>query len=141
MVTLRRTILVLHLNRIWVPRHASSDHVDHVINDAGVVLSEVVASSSTSSNNNLLESKQSTLPLRSPTPPPDPAATPSTPEMAVFEVDPLSWLCWGHEIIDGGPTGLPRVSRSCSYVPMLLHLHGGATAATSSSCPMEGTGS
>jgi hypothetical protein len=28
--------------------------------------------------------------------------------MANFEVDPTPWLPWGHHIIDGGPTRLPR---------------------------------
>jgi hypothetical protein len=28
--------------------------------------------------------------------------------MANFEVDPLPWLPWGHHVIDGGPTRLPR---------------------------------
>jgi hypothetical protein len=28
--------------------------------------------------------------------------------MANFKVDPLPWLPWGHHIIDGGPTRLPR---------------------------------
>jgi hypothetical protein len=28
--------------------------------------------------------------------------------MAVFEVDPTPWLPWGHHVIDGGDTRLPR---------------------------------
>jgi hypothetical protein len=35
-------------------------------------------------------------------PPSSPVAP--TPPMANFEVDPLPWLSWGHQIIDGGPT-------------------------------------
>jgi hypothetical protein len=34
--------------------------------------------------------------------------------MAVFEVDPAPWLPWGHQIIDGGDTRLPR---SYYYAP------------------------
>jgi hypothetical protein len=45
-------------------------------------------------------------------------ATPSSPlpvvdpllfaDMAVFELDPTPWLPWGHQVIDGGVTRLPR---------------------------------
>jgi hypothetical protein len=28
--------------------------------------------------------------------------------MAIFEVNPLPWLPWVHQVIDGGPTRLPR---------------------------------
>jgi hypothetical protein len=44
-------------------------------------------------------------------------STPSQPEtsppgcsdqMAAFEVDPTPWLPWGHQVIDGGGTHLPR---------------------------------
>jgi hypothetical protein len=40
------------------------------------------------------------------TPPPPPAPDPES--MANFELDPTPWLPWGHHIIDGGPTRLPR---------------------------------
>ncbi|KAM0838927.1 hypothetical protein ACQ4PT_060651 [Festuca glaucescens] len=43
-------------------------------------------------------------PLESSPPPPGP--DPSA--MANFELDPTPWLPWGHHIIDGGPTRLPR---------------------------------
>ncbi|KAK1668231.1 hypothetical protein QYE76_056390 [Lolium multiflorum] len=37
------------------------------------------------------------------------ASSPSSAEsMAAFEVDPVPWLPWGHQVIDGGPTRLPR---------------------------------
>jgi hypothetical protein len=40
-------------------------------------------------------------------PPPSSSVTPSLP-MANFEVDPTRWVPWGHQVIDGGPTRLPR---------------------------------
>ncbi|KAM0889518.1 hypothetical protein ACQ4PT_027648 [Festuca glaucescens] len=39
--------------------------------------------------------------------PPSTSVAPSPP-MANFEVDPTPWLPWGHQVIDGGPTILPR---------------------------------
>jgi hypothetical protein len=38
----------------------------------------------------------------------EPGLTDSGDELAVFEVDPTPWLPWGHHIIDGGATRLPR---------------------------------
>jgi hypothetical protein len=59
--------------------------------------------------------KQSISPSSSnPKPPPDPisfespAAASIADGMAVFEVDPTPWLPWGHQVIDGGNTRLPR---------------------------------
>ncbi|KAM0894003.1 hypothetical protein ACQ4PT_024742 [Festuca glaucescens] len=42
--------------------------------------------------------------------------------MAVFEVDPMPWLPWGHEIIDGGPTRLPHTLYYMSQDPPARHL-------------------
>jgi hypothetical protein len=59
--------------------------------------------------------KQSISPSSSnPKPPPDPissespAAASIADGMAVFEVEPTPWLPWGHQVIDGGNTRLPR---------------------------------
>ncbi|KAM0875963.1 hypothetical protein ACQ4PT_036445 [Festuca glaucescens] len=41
--------------------------------------------------------------------------------MAVFELDPTSWLPWGHHIIDGGPTRLPRTYYNALQDPSSLH--------------------
>ncbi|KAK1662872.1 hypothetical protein QYE76_051031 [Lolium multiflorum] len=41
--------------------------------------------------------------------------------MAVFEVDPTPWLPWGHQIIDGGPTRLPRTYYNPSQDPPPQH--------------------
>ncbi|KAM0821255.1 hypothetical protein ACQ4PT_072383 [Festuca glaucescens] len=41
--------------------------------------------------------------------------------MAVFEVDPLPWLPWGHQIIDGGPTRLPRTYYYAVQDPPVQH--------------------
>jgi hypothetical protein len=54
-----------------------------------------------------------------PTPPP----ISSSPEsMVVFEVDPLPWLPWGHQVIDGGPTRLPRTYYFPVHDPPSEHL-------------------
>jgi hypothetical protein len=42
--------------------------------------------------------------------------------MAVFELDPTPWLPWGHELIDGGPTRLPRTYYFASQDPPPRHL-------------------
>ncbi|KAK1649168.1 hypothetical protein QYE76_066973 [Lolium multiflorum] len=61
---------------------------------------------------------------------PSPASLPSTPPltppschppMANFEVDPTPWLPHGHQIIDGGPTRLPRTFYSPSVDPPRRH--------------------
>ncbi|KAK1611422.1 hypothetical protein QYE76_035095 [Lolium multiflorum] len=51
--------------------------------------------------------------------PPPPASSASA--MAVFEVDPTPWLPWGHQIIDGGPTRLPRTYYNASQDPPPQH--------------------
>jgi hypothetical protein len=51
------------------------------------------------------------------------SASPSYSQaMAVFEVDPTPWVPWGHEIIDGGPTRLPRTFYFASLDPPPRHL-------------------
>ncbi|KAM0867046.1 hypothetical protein ACQ4PT_042252 [Festuca glaucescens] len=41
--------------------------------------------------------------------------------MVVFEVDPLPWLPWGHQVIDGGPTRLPRTYYYATEDPLSQH--------------------
>jgi hypothetical protein len=41
--------------------------------------------------------------------------------MAVFELDPTPWLTWGHQIIDGGDTRLPRSYYNPASDPPQLH--------------------
>ncbi|KAM0865930.1 hypothetical protein ACQ4PT_042941 [Festuca glaucescens] len=60
-------------------------------------------------------------PSYNPKPPPDLTAPASSEEMAVFEVDPLPWLPWGHQIIDGGPTRLPRTYYYAAQDPPMQH--------------------
>jgi hypothetical protein len=53
------------------------------------------------------QGKHSALPIASFQNPISPPPTEQT--MANFEVDPTPWLLWGHHVIDGGPTRLPRL--------------------------------
>jgi hypothetical protein len=41
--------------------------------------------------------------------------------MAVFEMDPTPWLPMGHQILDGGPTRLPRTYYAPAVVPPRNH--------------------
>jgi hypothetical protein len=43
--------------------------------------------------------------------------------MANFKLDPADWLPQGHQVIDGGPTRLPRTFYSPSMVPPRQHDH------------------
>jgi hypothetical protein len=55
---------------------------------------------------------------------PSPSSAPnldSSPAMAVFEVDPTPWLPWGHQVIDGGPTRLPRTFYNAPQDPLQQH--------------------
>ncbi|KAM0884997.1 hypothetical protein ACQ4PT_030635 [Festuca glaucescens] len=55
---------------------------------------------------------------------PSPSTTPnldSSSSMAVFEVDPTPWLPWGHQVIDGGPTRLPRTFYYAAQDPLQHH--------------------
>jgi hypothetical protein len=55
---------------------------------------------------------------------PSPRSTPnldSSAAMAVFEVDPTPWLPWGHQVIDGGPTRLPRTYYNAPHDPLEQH--------------------
>jgi hypothetical protein len=65
------------------------------------------------------------LPSSSTTPSlPPPSTTPnldSSSSMAVYEVDPTPWLPWGHQVIDGGPTRLPRTFYYAAQDPLPYH--------------------
>jgi hypothetical protein len=57
---------------------------------------------------------QSNPPLLLPPPPPPPPALELDPlhqfnSMAFFDLDPTPWLPWGHQVIYGGGTRLPRM--------------------------------
>jgi hypothetical protein len=55
-------------------------------------------------------------------PPYHPECNASNPKpMANFELDPTPWLPWGHHIIDGGPTRLPRTFYFPSQDPPEQH--------------------
>jgi hypothetical protein len=41
--------------------------------------------------------------------------------MAVFEVDPTPWLPWGHQVLDGGATRLPRTFYNPAQDPPQEH--------------------
>ncbi|KAM0880622.1 hypothetical protein ACQ4PT_033457 [Festuca glaucescens] len=60
------------------------------------------------------------LPAPNPTPPPLPSLL-FRPSMANFEIDPAMWLPPGHQIIDGGPTRLPRTFYTPSVRPPRRH--------------------
>jgi hypothetical protein len=53
----------------------------------------------------LIQTNPATSLPSNPVPPTSPTSSAS---MAVYEVDPIPWLPWGHQVIDGGPTRLPR---------------------------------
>ncbi|KAM0894957.1 hypothetical protein ACQ4PT_024153 [Festuca glaucescens] len=102
--------------QIWVPKRTKADFA---LNTAEISLTEAAVPPSTSFIVNPLESKQG--PSASPKPPPDLAVPASSEEMVVFEVDPLPWLPWGHQIIDGGPTRLSRTYYYAAQDPPVLH--------------------
>jgi hypothetical protein len=53
-------------------------------------------------------------------PPPSSSSAPPPP-MANFEVDPAPWVPWGHQVIDGGPTRLPRSFYYATQDPLQQH--------------------
>jgi hypothetical protein len=54
--------------------------------------------------------------------PPSPSHPPTAPpSMAVFELDPTPWLPLGHQILDGGPTRLPRTYCTPAVAPPRRH--------------------
>jgi hypothetical protein len=94
-----------------------TNNVSGSFNKAAVCVSEeVVDTPSSSLNKSHLGLQQQPLPHN-----PTPAAPHSSQDMAVFEVDLLSWLPRGHQIIDGGPTRLPRTYYYASQDPPAMH--------------------
>ncbi|KAM0870932.1 hypothetical protein ACQ4PT_039719 [Festuca glaucescens] len=68
----------------------------------------------------------SSIPPQQSSPPPPPSSVPpptssQAESMAVFEVDPMPWLPWGHQVIDGGPTRLPRTYYYAAEDPPAQH--------------------
>jgi hypothetical protein len=57
------------------------------------------------------------------TPPPPPVADPSpvSDAMAVFELDPMLWLPWGHQVINGGNARLSRSFYTPANDPPWMH--------------------
>jgi hypothetical protein len=51
----------------------------------------------------------------------DSSASEDSGGMAVFEVDPTPWLPWGHHVIDGGDTRLPRSYYYAPQEPLQCH--------------------
>jgi hypothetical protein len=97
-----------YLGKCWVPKKASGGELgldtDTIIGPTeGFVGSASKAGEDALNPSAVLANDQS--PPRSP--PPPSSVTPSSP-MANFEVDPMPWVPWGHQVIDGGPTRLPR---------------------------------
>ena len=53
--------------------------------------------------------------------PPAEPEVPASGDMANYELDPVPWLPWGHQIIDGGPTRLPCTYYFPAHEPPRLH--------------------
>jgi hypothetical protein len=68
-----------------------------------------------------------TVPNFKPAPTPNPTSPPrpesSSPTMVNFELDPAYWMPQGHQVIDGGPTRLPRSFYLPSTAPPRRHDH------------------
>jgi hypothetical protein len=58
--------------------------------------------------------------------------------MVVYELDPTPWPPLGHEIIDGGPTRLPRTLCTPAVVPP--RCHGNYCIAYAKPAQLEGNG-
>ncbi|KAM0881896.1 hypothetical protein ACQ4PT_032653 [Festuca glaucescens] len=100
---------------VWVPKRASGD--------AGLLdsrKSHALSSSDDSPKSTLKQSAQATLPPPTCSPQDPPPAEENLP-MAVFEIDPTPWLPLGHQIIDGGPTCLPRAYYTPAVPPPCRH--------------------
>jgi hypothetical protein len=61
------------------------------------------------------------LPSPLPPTPPPPDLVKDCHPMVVFELDPTPWLPWGHQVIDGGATRLPRSYYNPANDPPQLH--------------------
>jgi hypothetical protein len=109
------------LGKCWVPKVAKEGELGSDKVSVNGPTEELVGSSSKTGASALnlpeaLTNVQS--PRRSPA---SPSFVASPPSMANFEVDPLPWLPWGHQIIDGGPTRLPRTFYYAAQDPPPQH--------------------
>jgi hypothetical protein len=107
--------------KAWVPKKTQSGTSSGTCTDKDKVVSGVAVSASTSFNAHL-GSLQQSIEHINPVSPPVSTCPSSSPAMAVLEVDPTPWLPWGHELIDGGPTRLPRTYYYASQDPPPRHL-------------------
>jgi hypothetical protein len=103
----RKNCLARSKGKIWVRKEKPSNMSTRVLVDKEVCLSGATDSTSTLVDKPVEPVQQPSDHINS-NPSPVSAAPSSSQAMAVFEVDPTPWLPWGHEIIDGGPTRLPR---------------------------------
>ena len=100
---------------VWVPKTAKDTAC---LESCAVPLPSL--DSTTSSEKTPVEYE--TAPTSSPPPPPLPSPKLLLPScMANFELDPAPWTPAGHEIIDGGPTRLPRTFYSPAVAPPRRH--------------------
>jgi hypothetical protein len=78
-----------------------------------------LAGSASNNDQVILQSNPPLLLPPPPPPPPEPELDPlhQSSSMAVFELDPNPWLPWGHQVIDGGGTRLPRTYYNPSSDP------------------------
>jgi hypothetical protein len=116
---IRKNCLNRSMHKVWVPKDKSA--VRTIINDQRESVSNAGSHPTTPApfNSSCMSSSQGSLsPPRENHPS---VAAPSTPTMAVFEVDPTSWLPWGHQIIDGGPMRLPRTYYNAAQDPPPQH--------------------
>ncbi|KAM0879664.1 hypothetical protein ACQ4PT_034085 [Festuca glaucescens] len=107
--------------KCWVPKKARGGELgSDTITAIGPT--EEFAGSSSKTGETALNSSDALANKQSPhrSPPPFSSVAPSPP-MANFEVDPLPWLPWGHQIIDGGPTRLPRTFYYAAQDPPAQH--------------------
>ncbi|KAK1664301.1 hypothetical protein QYE76_052460 [Lolium multiflorum] len=101
--------------KVWVPKRVQTGTVLGTGMDKEVATSGVAASASAPIND-MLDTLQQFEHINLVSSPVSTSSS-SSQTMAVFEVDPTPWLPWGHEIIDGGPTRLPRTFYFASQDP------------------------
>jgi hypothetical protein len=99
----------------WIPKQGSDSIPVKETEDSAVPPSDSLLL-------NPLETRHSRQHINHKQPPDPVASSPSSAEtMAVFEVDPVPWLPWGHQVIDGGPTRLPRSYYYAAQDPPARH--------------------
>ncbi|KAK1684712.1 hypothetical protein QYE76_045560 [Lolium multiflorum] len=102
--------------QVWVPKTASAATGLLDSRDSPPLSSSVV-----SPRRSPQESTQFSTPSTSSSYPPISLGGAASPGMAVYELDPMPWLPLGHEIIDGGPTRLPRTFYTPPEMPQRRH--------------------